>query len=69
MVKPRKKLEIDLGWLKPWFDLTVDERKLLGAILVLAVIGLTARYVHAKRQKPEQTEPGRIAQADWRGTR
>ena len=49
----RKKSEVDLSWLRAWFDLAPDERKFLTGILAIALVGLVARYVHLKNQKPE----------------
>jgi hypothetical protein len=47
-------------WLKNsrlWFALTREERLFLGGILLIVLVGLTARYVHLKNQKPEPYEP------------
>jgi hypothetical protein len=54
---------IDLGWLRSWFDLAPDERKFVAGILAIAVVGLVARYVHLKNQKPEPVSPEGVEQA------
>ena len=38
---------------KLWLYLTPEERRLVLLILVLALIGLTARYIHLKNQQPD----------------
>jgi hypothetical protein len=61
-----KKSDIDLRWLKAWFDLAPDERKLVAGILAIALVGLVARHMHLKNQKPESIAP-EIAQPMERG--
>ena len=58
---------IDLRWLRSWFDLAPDERKFLAAILAIALVGLAARYVHLKNQKPEPVVPQGVEQAGRAG--
>ena len=48
---------IDWRWLKSWFDLAPSERKFIAGILAIALVGLVARYVHLKSQKPEPVVP------------
>ncbi|MFH0953364.1 MAG: hypothetical protein V1873_03445 [Verrucomicrobiota bacterium] len=67
MTAQRRKLEIDLRWLRAWFDLTADERKFVAGILVIAVIGLAARYFHLKNQKAEPYQPEGVRQAEYGG--
>ncbi len=38
---------------KLWFYLTKEERRLVLGILVLALIGLAARYMHLRNQRPD----------------
>lgn len=38
---------------KLWFHLTEEERWLVVAILALALLGLTARYIHLRSQEPD----------------
>ena len=45
-----------LSHLRSWFVLTKEERIALATVLVIALIGLLARYQHLKNQKPESTE-------------
>ena len=58
-----KKSKIDLRWLRAWFDLAPDERKFMAGILAIALVGLWARYVHLKNQKPEAIAPEGVEQA------
>ena len=41
------------GLWKLWLYLTKEERRLVLGILILALIGLTARYIHLKQQQPD----------------
>ena len=59
----RKKSGVDLSWLGAWFDLSPDERKFVAGILAIALVGLVARYVHLKNQKPEAIVPEGVEQA------
>jgi hypothetical protein len=61
MRRAPKKTEMDLRWLKAWFDLAPDERKLAVGILAIALVGLLARYVYLKHQTPEPIEPDIVA--------
>ncbi len=54
---------IDLSWLRSWFDLAPGERKFLAGILAIALVGLVARYVHLKNQKPGPVDPPGVGQA------
>jgi hypothetical protein len=58
---------IDLRWLRSWFDLAPDERKFIAGILAIALVGLVARYVHLKNQKPEPVAPQGVVQAGHAG--
>jgi hypothetical protein len=64
MPKRRKRLEIDLQWLKAWFDLAPGERGALAGILAIALVGLVARYLHLKREAPEPYQPAGVEQAE-----
>jgi hypothetical protein len=67
-VKPaRKKSRVDLSWLRSSFDLAPDERKFVAGILAIALVGLVARYVHLKNQKPEPVAPEGVEQAAQAG--
>ena len=63
----RKKSGVDLSWVRSWFDLAPDERKFVAGILAIALVGLVARYVHLKNQKPEPVTPEGVAQASRAG--
>jgi hypothetical protein len=63
----REKSRVDLSWLRSWFDLAPDERKFVAGILAIALVGLVARYVHLKNQKPEPAVPEGMAQAGRAG--
>lgn len=58
---------IDLCWLRSWFDLAPDERKIIAGILAIALVGLVARYVYLKNQKPEPMAPEGAEQAGRAG--
>jgi hypothetical protein len=63
-VKPvRENSKVDLSWLRSWFDLAPDERKFVAGIMAIALVGLVARYVHLKNQKPEPIAPEGVEQA------
>ncbi len=47
----------DVARLRAWFDLAPDERRFLAGILAIAVIGLTARYLHLRKEKPAPYPP------------
>jgi len=49
----RTKSGIDLRWLRSWFALTPQERRYLAGVLAIAVVGLAARYIHLRTEKPE----------------
>ena len=61
MLPKKKKLELDLEWLKSWFDFAPRERTLLAGILIIALIGLTARYIHLSRQQPDPWQPSGLS--------
>ena len=63
----KKGRNIDLSWLRSWFDLAPDERKFMAGILAIALVGLVARYVHLKNQKPEPVAPQGVEQAGRAG--
>lgn len=58
---------VDLRWLRSWFDLAPDERTFVAGILAIALVGLVARYVHLKNQKPEPIAPEGVEQAGREG--
>ena len=67
MKSARNKSKVDLSWLRSWFDLAPDERKFIAGILAIALVGLVARYVHMKNQKPEPVAPEGVEQAAHEG--
>lgn len=67
MKSGREKSKIDLNWLRSWFGLAPDERKFVAGILAIALVGLVARYVHLKNQKPEPIAPQGVEQAGHDG--
>lgn len=69
MKTAREKSRVDLSWLRSWFDLAPGERKFLAGILAIALVGLVARYVHLKNQKPEPVVPQGMEQAGQAGGR
>ena len=46
------------------FALTRQEKLLLGGILAIAAVGLTARYVYLHNQKTESYRPAGVGQLD-----
>ncbi|NKB24289.1 MAG: hypothetical protein GKR87_07940 [Kiritimatiellae bacterium] len=43
--------------IRAWFGLTLQERIIIGSILLIALIGLTVRYHHLKTEHTEIYEP------------
>ena len=60
---------IDLRWIRAWFDLAPGERKFMAGILAIAVVGLAARYIHLRNQRPESVAPQGVEQAGRGGER
>ena len=58
-----KKSGVHFSELRAWFDLAPDERKFVAGILAIALVGLVARYIHLKNQKPEAIVPEGVEQA------
>lgn len=50
-----------------WFALTKEERWLLAGVLGLALLGLTARYLHLRGQTAEPIVPPGLSQAEPSG--
>lgn len=67
MVKARKRLEFDWGWLRSWFMLTADEKKVLAGIATVVLVGLIARYLHLRGERPEPYQPAGLEQDAARG--
>ena len=51
--KPRRKEPSLVGM---WFKLTVQEQWFIAGIVLIALIGLSARYIHLKNQEPDPYE-------------
>ena len=51
---------ISTGWARAWFALTPEERKFIGGILLIFIIGLIARYTYLKSEKPEPYTPAGV---------
>lgn len=45
------------GAARLWFALTGEERLFLAGVLALALLGLTARYLHLRGQRAEPVAP------------
>ena len=56
----RTKELISTGWVRAWFAFTPEERKFIGGILLIFVIGLIARYHYLKSEKPEPYSPAGV---------
>lgn len=67
MSAKRRKLEFDWSWLRAWFDLTGDERLFVGGIIAIALVGLFARYLHLKNEKPAPYQPPGVEAMAQRG--
>ncbi len=67
MVKARKRLEFDWAWLRSWFMLTADEKKVLAGIAAIVLVGLAARYLHLRNEQPEPYQPAGLEQDAPRG--
>lgn len=52
-----RKDRFETGWLRAWFLLTRDERRFVAAIVLIFLIGLTARYLHLRSEKAEAYTP------------
>ena len=48
---------IRLNWARAWFALTPEERRFIGGILLIFVIGLAARYMYLRSEQPEPYTP------------
>ena len=64
----RKRLEIDLEWLKAWFDLAPGERKFIAGVLAIALVGIVARYLYLKGEKPQPYQPAGLEHVAKGGT-
>jgi hypothetical protein len=63
----RRKLEFDWSWLRSWFDLTGQERWFVGGILAIALVGLFARYLHLRSEKPAPYRPAVAEASAYKG--
>jgi hypothetical protein len=59
---------VSRAW-RAWFDLTIEERRLLTGILVIVLIGLCARYVALRSERAEPYRPEGIEQVEHKGAR
>ena len=66
-VKARKRLNLDWAWLRSWFMLTADEKKVLAGIVAIVLVGLAARYLHLRNEQPEPYQPAGLEQNAPRG--
>ncbi|MBU1693826.1 MAG: hypothetical protein KJ726_02310 [Verrucomicrobia bacterium] len=53
----RTKELISTNWARAWFALTPEERRFIGGILLIFVIGLVARHIYLRSEKPEPYSP------------
>ena len=60
----KRNRQVDLSWLRSWFSLAPDERKIIAGILAIALLGLVARYVHLRSQHPDPIQPAGVEQAE-----
>ncbi|MBN1268338.1 MAG: hypothetical protein JXB04_02025 [Kiritimatiellae bacterium] len=55
--KKKDDIEAMPPFLRAWFALTEQERWFIAGILLIALVGITARYFHLKGEKAEPYEP------------
>jgi len=53
---------METRWVRAWFLLTRDERRFLAGILLIFLLGLTARTLHLRREKMEAYTPPGVEQ-------
>ncbi len=58
------KKKIEQNFLHAWFAMTHHERLFLGGILLILLVGITARYFHLKNEKPERYDPFALEQVN-----
>ncbi len=56
---PGKNAKTPTGIYRQWFMLTREERLWLTGILLIFLIGVTARYWHQSRQQPDPIDPAK----------
>ncbi|HPF98668.1 MAG TPA: hypothetical protein PLE77_01270 [Kiritimatiellia bacterium] len=66
-MKAKKHLEFDWSWLRSWFMLTADERKVLAGIVAIVLVGLIARHLHLRNERPEPYQPAGLERDIARG--
>ena len=66
-MKAKKRLEFDWGGLRSWFMLTADERKVLAGIIAVVLVGLIARYLHLRNERPVPYQPAGLEREIARG--
>lgn len=69
VIRKRQKLELDLAWLRNWFVLTADEKRVIALIVAIAIVGVIARYLHLRGERADAYEPqglGLVAQGGMR---
>ncbi len=53
--------------LASWLGLTYQERVMIAMVLGIALVGLAARYLHLKGERPVPYDPGSPAAVDQKG--
>lgn len=52
-------------FIRLWFGLTANERMYVAVVLLIALIGLVARYSHLKRERAEPFDPAELEQKGY----
>ncbi len=53
------------GFVRLWFGLTASERLYIAVVLLIALIGLAARYAHLKKERSEPFDPAELEQKEY----
>jgi hypothetical protein len=56
-VKPKQRLELDWSWLRASMEMTAQEKRVLSAVVAIALVGLAARHVWQKRANEPPSQP------------
>jgi len=51
------------------FDLTIEERRLIVGILAIVLVGLTARYLSLRGERPDTYQPEGLKKIEQKGVR
>ena len=63
----KEKQGFRLRAVRAWFDLTVEERRLVLGILAIVLVGLCARYLRLQAERPVAYHPEGVQQLEQEG--